>query len=275
MSDPVKIDADTREFENALVRFQRETQLGWPDVIRMQARLLVERLIEWTPPFGKNKAAQTKGALAVESDVRRVFIPFKDVPFLVKEIAAQRLEAMSSEKNLDKVKFRDPSIQKLWNKRDWDVLRIIFERSAEAKSRNMRVVRVPDPAEHQKARVGGRVRKGRRPTVVIEKEAALRSYIREVQKRVGKAKAGWIAGARAVAAKFPAWIGKSGGEILGRVQDQSNQADNPSITMSNEVEYASQIFPATKLAKLLSSRVRDMEKNARQFLQAKVRSSGL
>jgi hypothetical protein len=275
MSDIVKIEADTREFENALIRFQRQTQLGWPEVIRMQARLLVERLIEWTPPFGKNKAAQTKGTRAVESDVRRVFIPFKDVPFLVKEIASQRLEGMSSEKNLDKVKFRDPSIQKLWDKRDWDVLRLIFERSAEAQSRNMRVVRVPDPAEHQKARVSGRVRKGRRPTVVVEKEAALRTYIRTVQKRVGKAKAGWIAAARLVAARFPAWIGKSGGEMLGRVRDQSNQADNPSITMSNEVGYASQIFPASKLAQLLSSRVRDMEKNARQFLRAKAQSSGL
>ncbi|MFQ3577691.1 MAG: hypothetical protein SNJ52_01600 [Verrucomicrobiia bacterium] len=271
----IKIEADTREFEDALIRFQRQTQLGWPEVIRMQARLLVERLIEWTPPFGKNKAAQTKGTRAVESDVRRVFIPFKDVPFLVKEIASQRLEGMSSEKNLDKVKFRDPSIQKLWDKRDWDVLRIIFERSAEAKSRNMRVVRNLDPAEHQKARVGGRVRKGRRPTVVVEKEAALRTYIRAVQKRVGKAKAGWLAAARLVVAKCPAWIGKSGGEMLGRVRDQSNLSDNPSITMSNEVGYASQIFPASKLAQLLSSRVRDMEKNARQFLRAKARSSGL
>ena len=97
-------------------------------------------------------------------------------------------------------------------------------------------------------------------TVVVEKEAALRTYIRSVQKRVGKAKAGWLAAARLVVAKFPAWIGKSGGEILGRVRDQSNQADNPSITMSNEVAYASQIFPASKLAQVLSSRVRDMEK---------------
>lgn len=275
MSDMVKIEADTREFEDALIRFQRQTQLGWPEVIRMQARLLVERLIEWTPPFGKNKAAQTKGTRAVESDVRRVFIPFKDVPFLVKDIAAQRLEGMSSEKNLDKVKFRDPSIQKLWDKRNWDVLRLIFERSAESQSRKMRIVRNPDPAEHQKARVGGRVRKGRRPTVVVEKEASLRTYIRAVQKRVGKAKAGWLAAARLIAAKFPAWIGKSGGEMLGRVRDQSNQSDNPSITMSNEVGYASQIFPTSKLAQLLSSRVRDMENNARQFLRAKARSSGL
>lgn len=276
MSKPiVEAEVDGREFERALVNFQRETELGWGEVIKMQARLLVERLIEWTPPFGKDKAAQKKGMAKVDSDIRRVFIPFKDVPFLVKEIAQQRLEGLAGEKDFDKVEFRNGKIQKEWEQKDWPALRVIFGRSVEAQARRMKITKTPDHADHQAARVAGRVRKRRQPNVVIERAASLKSYIREVQRRVGTAKAGWIRGAQLLTAKFPAWIGKTGGESLGSVQDNSANPLNPSITVSNEVPYASDIFPSSKMSELLSTRIRDMEKNAERFVDAKRRKAGL
>jgi len=276
MNKPVvNAEVDSREFERALANFQRDTELGWVEVIKMQARLLVERLIEWTPPFGKDKAAQQKGMATVEGDIRRVFIPFKDVPFLVKEIAQRRLEGLAGEKDFDRVEFRNGKIQKEWEQKDWSALRVIFERSVEAKARLFKITRTPDPGDHQAARVAGRVKKRRQPNVVIERVASLKSYIREIQRRVGTAKAGWIRGAQLLMAKFPAWIGKTGGESLGSVQDNSTNPLNPSITVSNEVPYASDIFPGSKLSELLSTRIRDMEKNAERFVDAKRRKAGL
>jgi hypothetical protein len=274
MSDLVEADVDAREFERALVRFQSETQLGWPEVIRMQARLLVVRLIEWTPPFGMGKDAQKKGKAAVEGDIRRVFIPFKQVPFLVKEIADQRIESLAAETDFGGVRFNAPGLQRAWERRDWDALRIIFERSAEAKARKFVFQRVPDPMTHQAARVNGRVKKRRTPNVAIERESALKAYIRQVQQRVGQAKAGWVVAARLLAAKFPAWILGAGTE-LGSVRDETSSPNNPQITVSNEVPYASDIFPDGKQSELLATRVRDMTVNAQRFVEARARRAGL
>lgn len=275
MSDLVRAEVDAREFEQALIRFQRETQLGWPQVLNMQARLLVERLIEWTPPFGQDKAAQKKGQAAVAGDIRRVFIPFKDVPLLVQEIALQRLEGLAREKDLSGGKFRNPKVQQAWEQQDWDALRIIFHRSAESKSKRLTLLKTPDPALHQAARVAGRVPKRRKAQIVIERAATLKAYIRTVQQRVGKAKAGWMRGAHLLAAKFPAWISKSGGENLGAIKDDSLNATDPSITVSNQVAYASNIFPPAKLAELLATRLRDMTTHAARYVDAKRRGAGL
>lgn len=70
-----------REFQTALLRFQVLTQLGWAEVLKMQARLLVVRLIEWTIPHGMGKDAQAKGKGAVDADIKRVFMDFRTFEF--------------------------------------------------------------------------------------------------------------------------------------------------------------------------------------------------
>lgn len=106
-------------------------------------------------------------------------------------------------------------------------------------------------------------------------ESKIAAYIREVQKRVGKAKAGWLVAARFLASRFPAWITKSGGELLGKVDDQTAKPENPSITISNLVEHASYVLPPSKINEVLATRIRDMETNARRYIEAHRRSSGL
>jgi hypothetical protein len=184
------------------------------------------------------------------------------------------LERLAEEKDLSSVRFRNAGVQKAWEHRDWDVLRIIFDRSAEAKARKFVVQRAPDPMTHQAARVNGRVKKRRSPNVAIERESALKSYIRQVQQRVGQAKAGWVVAARLLSARFPAWILGAGRE-LGSVEDNTASANDPEITLSNEVPYASDIFPEAKRSELLSSRSRDMAVNAKRFVEARARRAGL
>lgn len=254
MSDAIHAEADIREFEAALVRFQNATQLGWPEVIKMQARLLVERLIEWTPPFGSDKAAQRKGQKAVNSDIRRVFVDFCGF------------------------EFRDLSIQKAWETEDKDALARIFKDSP-ALSR-FTLLPVPVPQIHEGLRVKGRVPKRYRPRFVVMDgrrtgEGKIASYVSKVGKRVGKAKAGWLIGAKALASKFPAWITKTGGESLGAVNDRTTMLDHPAYTISNLVNYISDILGEDKVRQILATRIRDMEKNAEAYLRAKARQSRL
>lgn len=255
MSDPiVHAEVDTSNFERALVRYQVETQMAWTDVIRMQARLLVERLIEWTPPFGKGKDAQSKGQKRVEADIRRVFTDF------------------------GKFQFRELSIQKAWETEDKETLSRIFKNSPHLSQYTL--LDAPVAQIHEGIRVAGKVPKKNQPRFVVmdgrrSGENKIAAYAREVGRRVGKAKAGWIMAAQLLAAKFPAWITKSGGETLGGVRDNSTNSSDPSITMSNIVPYASDIFSESKQQELLDTRVRDMEANTEHYLEAKARKTGL
>lgn len=253
MNEIVTAQVNTKAFEEALIQFKTKTQLGWPQVIKMQARLMVERLIEWTPPFGKDKSAQKKGQATVAGDIRRVFLDFHNF------------------------EFRNLSIQKAWETEDRETLDRIFKASPSLS--RYRLLDAPDPAIHQNLRRNGRVAKRRLPTFVVmdggkSGQTKIARYITTVQKRVGKAKAGWIAAAQFLTAKFPAWITKSGSSI-GTVQDYTNRLNNPSVIMRNEIEYVSEIFPDSKMSELLSTRIRDMEKNADQYLRAKAREARL
>jgi hypothetical protein len=252
MPDPhFQVEVYDEEFEKALIRFEEQTRLGWPQVLRMQARLLVQRLIEWTPPFGSDKAAQRKGQAAVAKDVRRVFTDFAGF------------------------EFRDLTIQKAWETEDRDALARIFKSSPHLS--RYKLLDKPIAGIHQGVRRQGRVPKHYEPRFVImdggrrSGEGKIAAYIRSVGKRVGKAKAGWIAGARLLASKFPAWITKSGGERLGSVTDRTRERQDPSITLSNHVPYASDILPENKVEQVLATRIRDMEANAKRFVDAKAR----
>lgn len=264
---------DCREFTEALTRFQRETKLGWAEVIQMQTRLLVERLIEWTPPFGKDKAAQRRGAARVEQDIRRVFVPAKDVPFLVKEIAQRRLQEFSQRNDFHGFHFRNSKIQKAWDNENWAALEIIFTRSQKRKMRELEISQVPDPSRHQAARIAGRVPKHQRRRSIIRRASALSAYIKKVQKRVGAAKSGWIPAAKFLKGKFPQWVIQA--TLLGSIRDRSSNLINPSIVISNEVAYVSDIFSSSKQDELIRSRIRDMERSTRHLVEAKRRKAGL
>jgi len=255
MPDPhIQADVYSEETEKALVRFEEQTRLGWPQVLRMQARLLVQRLIEWTPPFGSDKAAQRKGQAAVAKDVGRVFTDFAGF------------------------QFRDLAIQKAWETEDRDALDRIFKSSPHLAG--FRLLDSPVAGIHQGVRRQGRVPKHYEPRFVImdggrrSGERKIAAYVRSVGKRVGKAKAGWIAGARLLASKFPAWITKSGGERLGAVRDRTRERQDPSITLSNHVPYASDILPDSKVDRVIASRIADMETNAKRLVDAKARKVG-
>jgi len=212
-----QVEVYNAEFEKALIRFQEQTRLGWPQVLRMQARLLVQRLIEWTPPFGSDKAAQRKGQAAVARDVRKVT-------------------------DFHGFQFRDLSIQKAWETNDKDALNRIFRSSPHLE--RFRLLEKPVAQIHQNVRRNGRVPKHYEPRFVVmdggrrSGDGKIAAYIRSVNRRVGKAKAGWIAGARLLASRFPAWIAKSGGEPTGSARDLTQQERDPSITLSNHVPYA-------------------------------------
>lgn len=242
------------EFNRALVKFQVDTEMGWPEVIRIQAKAMLKRLLDWTAPKGINKAAQKQGKAKVEQDVRRVFTAFEHF------------------------EFRDLGIQRAWEEGDQETLEKIFKNSP--KLSQFTLLHQPKEEIHEAARRRGRVpRRNKARHVIMGKgrQAGARlldRYITKRMKRVGRAMAGWIRAASHLSEKFPAWIRKSGGALEGGVRDETRNRIHPRIIMTNTVDYISELVPGSMQSALIRSRIRDMEKHAKKLIRARARKRG-
>jgi hypothetical protein len=209
-----------------------------PEALRINARLLCVELARRTQPFGKDESAKKSGESAVARDLlggkKRygIFAPLTD--FL-----QQNAEANST------------GTIRLFAKKDGTVYgtdKAHFRQFATASS--MRAI-------HKKAFVNGRAssagtgdrRIGR--WVFIDKYfvpgGVLNSYLESVKAKVGIAKSGWAACAKQIKSTtkgsatrgIPRWVTRHLGDYgLGLVQDNADNADNPSITLTNTAKHA-------------------------------------
>jgi hypothetical protein len=175
--------------------------------------------------------------------------------------------------DLDGYRFDNPGIQKAWDEKDWDALEVIFRRSPEFS--RLRFSDGPDTGEHRSARTRrGRVPKRRRPTVLVKKPAKLKRYIRDVQKRLGMTKAGWMAGIKLIQGKIPAWVSRHGSGY-GSAKDASGDQRNPHIAVVNSTRGIGDIDREDRiLTTALQGRSRDMIRSLKKKQEFASRKSG-
>lgn len=115
---------------------------------------------------------------------------------------------------------------------------------------------------HRKSRGRVRLRK-RRPNFVIEK-ATIRRYVKERQKEVGKAMAGWVPAARMLGSiRVPAWVSRHtsrGGAIYNR------RALWPDITVFKGVSYVQ-----WKVQRIIPPMIRNRRLNLKGSLERALR----
>jgi hypothetical protein len=209
-----------------------------PEALRINARLLCVELARRTQPFGKDESAKKSGESAVARDLlggkKRygIFAPLTD--FL-----QQNAEANST------------GTIRLFAKKDGTVYgtdQAHFLNGASAST--LRGV-------HKKSFSNGRMssagtsdrRTGR--WVFINKYfvpgEVLNDYLASVKAKVGIAKSGWAACAKKIKSTtkgsatrgIPRWVSRHLGDYgLGLVQDNADNADNPSITLTNTAKHA-------------------------------------
>lgn len=261
----IHVEIDVTEIRNALGIYKAETGKAWPVVIKEQGRLFLQRMIILTHP-----KTQAQGRAAVKRDIRKVFTNAKGAKLLISTLVQQRLHNLDELGFSTKFRFRKERIQKVWENRDWEVLEIILRRAA---TNRLQIIARPDPAIHQAARGSrGRVAKNRKPTHLVKR--GLVAYIAEVQKRVGTAKAGWLAAANYLDAKFPNWISRHGPKN-GAVQDQTAAAE-PAIIMINYARSMVGVEDEERIVETaLAGRARDMVKHAEKLAELAAKKAGL
>lgn len=256
---------DTTDLRSRMSEYARIVGKDVNRELRRHARLACVELANTTQPFGKGKEAKELGEKAVEVDISKVFYTpqSEGYPARLGEIAAKsyRYKAVKSRRKFGESRFNVEKATEAFNARVKGYVAANNTRALKklAKDFNWQgVVDHPDPAIHQAARGGTRMkvrkRRGAMHLILGGRKGALQTYINKVKKRVGMAKAGWAVCAEKIpdlglassaTRSIPQWVtrNKNAPAPSRSSVDASTtfrQSSNPRVVMRNAVPWTSQ-----------------------------------
>lgn len=220
----MQIAVEVSNFERNAVAFAVAADRELVDVLTQEARLFAKNVIQRTPPFVSMSGLESfavqrrAGEEAVKRDVERAFAPVDTLP--EKFTRSPRLKRQ---------------MERAIEARDIDRVRGLF---VVAKIPSSSLVQAPTEALHNSVRDRrGRVRRSRTSYYVMDGRA-LQRFVRQKQKLVGRAKAGWVAGARALQVRgLPQWIQRHPEQGIVIDQLRTDWSADPYITLRNTVSY--------------------------------------
>jgi hypothetical protein len=223
----LSVDVDYKDYAEAIGEFIRERGTTLPKALRFEGRQLALRLVRLTPP-----RTLSQGRKAVARDIQRAVRPLRPADFTSKRI------------------------RKLIRKRDYSGLEAVFARFPQGSDlRGVSVVEPNFPQMHEEARASrGRVHKfQRKVTPAADK---VREYIRTVQSRVGRGRAGWGVSLIALGGKPQAWVVRHANRNTGVFEDRADVAGY--IRMENRSEWAEAGDDDRIVANAIRSRTRNI-----------------
>jgi len=230
------------------------------EIVAQQARLLVEELINVTPPFGslggrENVVGQRKiGEAAVERDLTRLFTPLEDLyAYQAESPVGKRLRLL--------VRRRDVGAIAAILKN----LRLGSPSMAEVLPSSLAAVHAASRNHRGNVRRSVRVRWVRR--------ADVSKYQRQKKARVLTLKAGWAAAARSLGARLPAMIAKREIPGTGVVENKTESQTDPYVLMTNRANYATEAIERTTIRYALRNRQTKMRRQLENALRIQARRS--
>jgi len=195
----------------------------WPEVLQPEARLLCVELARYTQTFDFGKESQTKGEVAVRRDIYKVFA---NPSTIYARIQAQNPAAAKG-------------FWRYLKKGDLHNVRLLV--AAYMPDLVEAEIGPLDPALHQANRREGRVVLKRVARIVLEGDKLV-EYAEDRQKAVGFAKSGWATCARQLGGirGIPRWAAK--GNAPGHVVDRSDDPENPTIFLNNDIDYTDRVL---------------------------------
>jgi hypothetical protein len=234
---------DTSDLRGRLAVYAQIVGKETGEAVRQFARVACVNLAHNTQPFGNKKADGIPGEKAVESDISKVFYTPQDGGFAR---ALKSIVAKSNRSDASKTKFNarldgyiaennTAAIASLARSFKWQG--VLFDDI--------------DPALHQNARRGSRMRVPKRRGamhMVIGGNERLQKYKDEQKRKVGLTKAGWAVCAEAIPTNrtssatrgIPQWVTRNKSRATGSILDGSHNPVNPKVVMTNGTPWTSQ-----------------------------------
>lgn len=218
------LSLNARDFNDAVTRYVLTLGKDARTAVRQQSMLLAKKLVQFTPP-----RTRAQGRKAVARDITRAVTPLRPAD------------------------FTSPDIRKLIRTRDHAGLEAVFARFQKGHLAGFQVL--PFTAELHRSRRDRRGRVTRSAKVATPDAPQVRDYIREVHKRVGRAKGGWVASVTQLGGTVPDWLRQHA--TTGTVEDRTASA-NPSVRMKNRSEWAGDAHVDRVLSGAMRSRRKDI-----------------
>lgn len=220
----------------------------WPEVLQPEARLLCVELARYTQPFDFGKESQATGEIAVRRDVYKVFA---NPSTIFTRIQQQNPEAARG-------------FWRYLKTNDLHKVRLLL--AAYAPDLVDAEIGALDPAIHQAARRNGKVVLRRVSRIVLEGDKLV-EYAEDTQKKVGFAKSGWATCARQLGGVrgIPRWASK--GNAPGHVVDHSDDPNEPTIFLNNDIDYTDRVLSVTGQAGAFRDRTYRLEKRIEAAIQ--------
>jgi hypothetical protein len=240
---------DTSDLRERLNLYSQIVGKEKSEAVKQFARVACVNLATGTQPFGDSKSDKEPGEKAVESDISKVFYTPQDGGFAR---ALKAIVAKSSRRS-------DESKQKFNARLDGYLASNNTEAiSRLARSFNWQGVLFDDidPQLHQNARRPPRMRVPKRRGemyMVIGANERLQKYKDEQKRKVGLTKAGWAVCAEKIPLQrassatrgIPQWVTRHKGRATGSIVDSSHDPNNPSVQMTNQTPWTSQVLSAS------------------------------
>lgn len=253
MKGEVKIE--TRAFEAALRNLAKATGKSFRQVVDQNSRLIAINLAHQTQPFGMDSGAKKAGEGAVMRDIGRVYKPASQVFEEVKEESAAQARGFYAAVKSGNYSMAEDILKRTGIK-DRNTTVGEFEPSVHGKWRNRR----------------GTVNR-HRAALIVPKAKDIKNYAKEVARRVGIAKSGWIAAGLQLGrlSRVPAWIKRHTG--TGNATRRGGEV-NPSAKMNNNVRYISDVLKPDQIATALRIQREKMEAHIRHVVAYAGRKAG-
>ena len=217
---------DLQKFAGAIGAYMRSKKVDAAKAMKAQFRLLVQRIIAFTPP-----RTLAQGRRRVQKDVKK----------------ATGL--------LDPEKFEKPYIQRLIQNSRYEQLTNIFARFGGGRLKGTVVGPFGEEHidQHQKSRDRrGRVRKSPKIGVAHTKPREANAYVKRVQGNVGMAKGGWARALLLMGGKPANWYARHSDQ--GEAIAELDHPTNPFFKFSNRSPWANQKGAETTVRNAINSR---------------------
>lgn len=228
MQPSIRFTVEDREFRFALRRLADATQRDIGDVVRQQARLIAVNLAFQTQPFG-DSAGKIKGQNRVRRDIAHVY-----------------RGAFYTYEDIEKSSGGTSAAREWWylvkNNRMDQAVAVLQRLNLSGYSKDPTIGVFDNGVRHKQARTGGRkqVSNRRKIDFVVTNQGALSQYLKKIQQRVGTAKGGWAACAKAIggARGIPGWVSRQTSRLsTGSVINNTQNTRNPFVAMTNGVPW--------------------------------------
>jgi hypothetical protein len=275
LKNSVKITLEDKEFSKALVRYYSKFSADLSKIIRTQARLVAVNLTFQTQPFGGSRPTQGKqadeqisgkqlGDGAIQRDINYLYTTPERVFYMIRETSQAAAKGF-----VRLMKTR----QFLRARQMLDRLQITGLRSVDVgdfDGGSLHKTRLqPIPSRP-------RIKKTQKPELIVPDQSMINSYIKQIQKRVGMAKAGWAHCAQQLGGTsgqtstdvegkqqvmVPRWVKQhAGSPSIGKVVDRSFARPNAYVEMTNEVPWIDKCLNAGQMQAALDIQREKMEK---------------